>query len=175
MRACRELLTDVRELSSRWRFPLLMTGMLSMNNSKLLLTVMLALTISGCMEVASTEYANRDQAISKNALGESKWLPEWLPEDAVNIREAHDMDTNESWLVFHPANGVFTFPKDCRLAGKPEMSEAQTMRRFPQFAPSAWSRASGYTGEFRLCPEGGADRWVIHDEDLGLVYSSVKF
>lgn len=152
-----------------------MTGMLSMNNSKLLPTVVLALTVSGCMEVASTEYASRDQAISKNALGESKWIPAWLPEDAVDIRETHDMDTNESWLVFHPANGVFTFPKDCRLADKPEMSEAQAMRRFPQFARSAWSRASGYTGEFRLCPEGGADRWIIHDEDLGLVYSSVKF
>ncbi len=49
------------------------------------------------------------------------------------------------------------------------------MRRFPKFARSAWSRASGYTGEFRLCPEGGADRWIIHDEELRLVYSSVKF
>ncbi|HYQ23153.1 MAG TPA: hypothetical protein VER16_07110 [Stenotrophomonas sp.] len=146
-----------------------------MNTPKILLTSALALTVAGCMEVASTEYADRDQAVSRNAIGESKWLPAWLPEDAVDIRETHDMDTNETWLVFHPASGFFVFPEDCRPASKPEMSDARTMRRFPKFARSAWSRASGYTGEFRLCPEGGADRWIIHDEELRLVYSSVKF
>lgn len=158
------------ELAPFWRVACLRRRLASPS-----LVVAVAIAVSGCMEVASTGYADRNQAIARDAIGKSKWLPEWLPDDAVNIRETHDMDTNESWLVFHPANGAFAFPEDCRLAGKPEMSDAQTMRRFPQFARSAWSRASGYTGEFRLCPEDGADRWIMHDEDLGLVYSSVKF
>lgn len=102
-------------------------------------------------------------------------MPAWLPEDAVNIRETHDMDTNESWLVFRLTSGVLTLPEDCRLESRPEMPDARVMRRFPQFARSAWSRASDYAGKFYLCPEGDAGRWVLHDEELGLVYSRVTF
>lgn len=152
-----------------------MNCMPPMNSRKFFLMVILVLTISGCMEVASTEYVDRNQAVSRQAIGESKWLPAWLPEDAVNIRETHDTDTNESWLVFRLTSGVLTLPDDCRLASRPEMPGVRVMRPFPQFARSAWSRASDYAGEFYLCPEGDAGRWVMHDEELGLVYSRVKF
>lgn len=141
---------------------------------KLLPVVMLSIALSGCMEVASTEYADRNQAVSRQAIGESKWLPSWLPEDAVNIRESHDMDTNESWLVFRLTSGVLALPEECRLVSRPEMSDARVMRRFPPFARNAWSRASSYGGKFYLCPEGNAGRWVMRDEELGLVYSGIK-
>lgn len=55
------------------------------------------------------------------------------------------------------------------------MSGERVMRRFPRFAREAWSRASEYTGDFYWCPEEGADRWVMHDEELNLVYSRLKF
>ena len=152
-----------------------MTFWQPMNTRKFSLIVALALAASGCMEVASTEYADRSHAISKKAIGVSKWLPAWLPEDAVDIRETHDMDTNESWLIFRPTSGTLTLPEDCRPISRPEMPEARTMRRFPKFARNAWSRASGLAGVFYLCPEPAAGRWVIHDEELGLVYSRVKY
>ncbi|MNV43317.1 hypothetical protein D3C71_1350270 [compost metagenome] len=155
--------------------PLLMTCMPPMNTRKLFLMVTLALALSGCSEVASTQYADRNQAVSRQAIGESKWLPGWLPEDAVNIQETHDMDTNESWLVFRLTSGILTLPEDCTLASRPEMPDARVMRRFPQFARSAWSRASNYAGKFYLCPEGNAGHWVMHDEELDIVYSRVKF
>ncbi|WP_288495932.1 hypothetical protein [uncultured Stenotrophomonas sp.] len=142
--------------------------------SKLLQIVTLSIALSGCMEVASTEYADRNQVVSRQAIGESKWLPSWLPEDAVNIRESHDIDTNESWLVFRLTSGVLTLPEECRLVSRPEMSDARVMRRFPPFARNAWSRASSYGGKFYLCPEGNAGRWVMRDEELGLVYSGIK-
>lgn len=164
----------MRELSSGWKLPLLMTRTPQMHAAKLLPVVMLSIALSGCMEVASTEYADRNQAVSRQAIGESKWLPSWLPEDAVNIRESHDMDTNESWLVFRLTSGVLALPEECRLVSKPEMSDVRVMRRFPPFARNAWSRASSYGGKFYLCPEGNAGRWVMRDEELGLVYSGIK-
>lgn len=134
-----------------------------------------ALALSGCMEVASTEYADRNDAISKQGIGESKWLPAWLPDDAINIRETHDIDTNESWLVFRPGSSALALPEGCKLAARPEMPEQRGMRRFPQFARDAWSRASVYAGAFYLCPEGAAGRWVMHDAELDLVYSRATF
>lgn len=163
----------MRELSTRWKLPLLMTRMPQMYAPQLLPIVTLSIALSGCMEVASTEYADRNQAVSRQAIGESKWLPSWLPEDAVNIRESHDMDTNESWLVFRLTSGALTLPEECRLVSRPEVSGARVMRRFPQFARSAWSRESSYSGMFYLCPEGDAGRWVMRDEEQGLVYSRI--
>lgn len=141
----------------------------------LCMSMALAVVVSGCGEVTSAEYADRDDALARKAIGESKWLPAWLPESAVAIREIHDVDTNESWLVFHLGGEKLTLPAECGTADKPEMTRNRVMLRFPQFAQDAWSRASAHTGEFYRCPEGNAARWVIYDEELGLVYSWVKF
>jgi len=132
-------------------------------------------TASGCMEISSAKYADTDDAIAKKAIGESKWLPVWLPKDAVDIQEAHDVDTNESWLVFRPRSGHMELPDFCDRVDKPEMTEKHVMQRFPEFSRSAWSRASNYNGNFYLCPEKNTERWVMYDEDLRLVYSRVKF
>lgn len=158
------------ELAPFWRVACLRRRLASPS-----LVVAVAIAVSGCMEVASTEYADRNQAISRKAIGISKWLPAWLPEDAVDIRETHDMDTNESWLIFRPTSRTLTLPEDCRPTGSPEMPDAPTLRRFPKFARNAWSRASDHAGVFYLCPERSAGRWVMHDEELGLVYSRVKY
>lgn len=146
-----------------------------MRTRKFFLAMALVLKVSGCVEVSSTEYVDRNQALARQAIGESKWLPSWLPEDAVNIRETHDIDTNESWLVFRPSSGILALPKECKQASKPEMTEERVMQRSPQFARNAWSRASGYAGKFYLCAGGNAGRWVMHDEELNLVYSRAKF
>ena len=167
--------TGVRQLSSWRKLPLLMTCRPLMSTRKLFLAITLVFAVPGCVEVASTEYANRNQALARQAIGESKWMPAWLPEDAVNIRETHDIDTNESWLVFRPSGGTLALPEECKQAEKPEMTEERVMQRFPQFARDAWSRASGHAGEFYLCPEGDASRWAMYDEELNLVYSRVKF
>lgn len=146
-----------------------------MNIRNLFLLTTLVVALSGCGEVTSTEYADRNDADVREAIGESKWLPTWLPEDAVNIRETHDIDTNESWLVFRPNSGHLNLPMNCKQIVIPENSDKHMMQRFPPFAQDAWSRASGRVGDFFLCPEGNAERWVMHDKELNLVYSRVKF
>ncbi|WP_313138837.1 hypothetical protein [Stenotrophomonas sp.] len=142
---------------------------------RILLILALALFVPGCMEVVSAEYADRDEAMNRNAIGEAKWLPTWLPADAVNIRETHDIDTNASWLVFHLRSGALVLPENCSNAARPEMPGKRVMRRLPLFARDARSRASASNGTFYLCTEGATTHWVTHDREMDLVYSATVF
>lgn len=53
------------------------------------------------LEIPVSKYVNYEHAKTAKAIGEFKWLPSWLPESAVNIREAHNIDTNQIWLEFY--------------------------------------------------------------------------
>lgn len=142
---------------------------------RILLILVPALFVPGCMEVVSVEYSDRDAAMNRNAIGEAKWLPTWLPADAVNIRETHDIDTNASWLVFRLRSGALVLPENCRRTARPEMPSKRVMRRFPVFARDAWSRASASNGTFYLCNEGATTHWVTHDREMDLAYSATVF
>lgn len=126
----------------------------------------LATLLVGC-EVTKAEYRDRTDAASRNAF-QAGWLPEWLPEDAVDIRETHDADTNESWLVFRLTSGHWMVPDECAETGTPDLSSAQVMRRFPQFARDAWSRVSDDAGDAHRCADR---RWVMWDQERQFVYS----
>lgn len=65
---------------------------------KKLALVLLVLALS-CWEERSSYYrtlgdAERDGAISRG------WIPDFLPRSSVNLREVHDLDTNEVWGAF---------------------------------------------------------------------------
>lgn len=53
----------------------------------------------GSIEVVQTEYATAEAAKAEGAIPRG-WLPAWLPEDAKNIIEIHDVGTNESTFSF---------------------------------------------------------------------------
>lgn len=53
----------------------------------------------GSIEVVQTQYATAEEAKADGAIARG-WLPVWLPEDAKNIIEIHDVDTNESTFSF---------------------------------------------------------------------------
>lgn len=67
------------------------------------LLALMVLALSGC-EVLSARYATLQEAAADEAI-ERGWLPEWLPIDAIDIQETHDLDSNESWLVFRTTSG----------------------------------------------------------------------
>jgi hypothetical protein len=66
----------------------------------LLLVVLFA---SGCerLETVENAYASFGDALRAGAVGEGKWIPELVPPSATDIREAHNLDTNEIWVTFH--------------------------------------------------------------------------
>ncbi len=60
------------------------------------------LPAGACSDVRVGVYANVDEARREGAIAKG-WVPDGLPPGATDIREAHDLDTNQRW-------GTFTFP-----------------------------------------------------------------
>lgn len=131
-----------------------------------LLMVVAVGALSGC-EVTEARYQDRAEIASHDAF-QAGWFPEWIPEDAFDIRETHDSDTNESWLVFRVRSGHWENPDECTSQASPELSSARVVQRFPRFARDAWQRVGEGTGEIHTCP---GRRWVMWDRKRELVYS----
>lgn len=72
--------------------------------------------LGGCMPdlVLETKYENHSEIVSSDAM-QKGWIPLWLPAQAREIHEKHDLDTSASALFFTlssqewPISGV-----DCR-------------------------------------------------------------
>ncbi len=60
-----------------------------------------AVALSGlsCQERVESQYATAAAARAAGAV-ERGWLPSWLPPDAHEIRDVHDVDTNVVFATF---------------------------------------------------------------------------
>ena len=59
-------------------------------------------------------YQDMRAAIADGAVTRG-WIPSWVPNNATNLREAHDLDTSESLLLFHvPASSQMALPESCK-------------------------------------------------------------
>ena len=79
------------------------------------------------------------------------WIPSWLPENATDIREAHDVDTRISVLAFslpdartlalpdtcHPVEHERTFPAPLQRAWWPDQESLRTSYVFFRCAADA--------------------------------------
>lgn len=94
--------------------------MMTTLSAQRLAVCLLAVSISACArERPESFYGSLPEARRSGAI-ERGWVPAWLPETATEIREVHDIDTNESLLAFAmpPQQqwmlSAWTFPGDCR-------------------------------------------------------------
>lgn len=87
-----------------------------MNSKALLFFTFILCFGTGCLpeETPEETYAGFDEVTAGGAI-ERGWIPEWLPETAVNIHEKHDLDRNTSILVFD-VGGSFLIPERCKPA-----------------------------------------------------------
>lgn len=66
----------------------------------------LLLTLLSCgLDVQEVHYADVAAARSAGAFARG-WLPDVLPDDARDISERHDLDTNATWACFSAPTGV---------------------------------------------------------------------
>jgi hypothetical protein len=82
-------------------------------------TVLLALLfLFACSEVLERTYKTRTEAEYDGAIA-AGWVPSWLPQNAIEIREAHTIDTNASMVRFnYPKEQEVKVPHSCsRIAG----------------------------------------------------------
>lgn len=88
----------------------------------------------GCERMETTEnvYQDFDAAYIAEAVGDDKWIPGFLPPSAKNIREKHNLDTNEVWLSCQfSAADRNSIMKACRQISQHEVI-------YPIKSPSSW-------------------------------------
>lgn len=97
-----------------------------------LLTVTLLLLACERMETIETVYPNFDAAAKAKAIGNGGWIPGFLPPSAADIREVHNLDTNEVWLFFRssPAD-LPTVVSSCKKITGREVV-------YPRKSPGSW-------------------------------------
>lgn len=100
--------------------------MSTISRLKLLAT---SLLLAACTnDVVETSYVSRAEAESSGAIARG-WVPDWIPVNAEDIREVHDIDTNESALVFAlPPGTAWHLPSSCRTAEGGEFSKTRFRR-----------------------------------------------
>ncbi len=76
------------------------------DNKKILYSIILGAFILitvflfyGCNEKIESYYKDFNIARKTGAI-EKGWIPKYIPNSACDIREIHDLDTNEVWIVF---------------------------------------------------------------------------
>ena len=67
---------------------------------------LIGLAAATCVATACTDdvldasYSSQPAAIAAGAI-ERGWIPSWVPTDAIQLRGVHNVDTNQSALLFN--------------------------------------------------------------------------
>jgi hypothetical protein len=74
-------------------------------------------------DVFDASYATQSAAVAAGAI-ERGWIPTWVPTEATQLREVHNVDTNQSALLFSlPSRSTWRPPRECDPAVAGEFSE----------------------------------------------------
>ncbi len=110
------------------------------------LLIAAALASSCTNDVLDASYQTTSAAVADGAVKRG-WIPEWIPATATDLREVHDLDTNQSALTFISPQATWRPPASCRPASGGELSEPAFRR---SWIPPAKDLAAKY--EFFSCP-----------------------
>jgi hypothetical protein len=99
--------------------------------------VISAVLCGGCLDEYASRYSNVDEVVRSGAVARG-WVPDILPKDAVDIREVHNLDTNETWGCFITPGGVEQVRSRLQeLGAKRESGPAPHEGRGPSWWPTA--------------------------------------
>ena len=112
----------------------------------IVIIAILAMSSSCTNDVLDSSYATQSEVKASNAI-QRGWIPAWLPSEAMNIREVHNIDTNESALSFNlPIGTNWHPPASCKPANAGQFTE-------PSFARE-WLPKDISNYDFFGCPSG---------------------
>ena len=106
--------------------------------TSILFLPLLVFLLGACQfsETPEGNYADyKETAVS--GLIEKGWIPDWLPQTAVNIHEKHDLDTNAS-ILFFEAGAEFSVPAECEPTSNPPAAAFEESW-WPQSVEASWS------------------------------------
>ena len=116
----------------------------------LALLVAMCSSLTACwFETPDSSYSTAQEVFDSGYL-EKGWIPRWLPGDATDIRETHNIDSNIHELSFAiPGRESLALPAACVSIGYKDTRPAQIRRRW---WPSEQELETGY--DFFRCPAG---------------------
>jgi hypothetical protein len=83
------------------------------------LVTLIAVVLTACSctdDVLDASYPSQADAVAAGAVKRG-WIPSWIPSDATQLREVHNVDTNQSALLFNlPPGSTWHPPSDCQPA-----------------------------------------------------------
>jgi len=85
-----------------------------------LILIFAVLTASSCTDdVLEASYPSMPEAVAEGAV-ERGWIPAWIPAEATDLQEVHNVDSNQSALSF-TAPAAWHPPAQCRpdASGEP--------------------------------------------------------
>jgi len=124
-----------------------------------LLAAVLALTCVSC-ERTSQSIATYDELVQRNAL-QSGWFPAWLPASSQAIREAHDVDTNQSMLSAQVGDPSWRLPASCQaVATAPKAPFSKDWWPTDLARDRGWQLFSCARGEYAATHAG--QKLVLH-------------
>lgn len=97
------------------------------------MAVLIASALAACsdFENRETTYATLEEAAADGAIDRG-WIPEYFPGSAVQLRERHDLDTNEVWIRFTFAQGdISSILGACREVERLEVGFPRGTRQIP--------------------------------------------
>jgi len=110
--------------------------------ASLLFASLLMPVLTGCAELSgegdikSSKYTSFQEASQKGAF-KSGWLPQALPRSAMNIVEAHNVDSNELWATFRYSNNdIHGLTKECAINQKARLPNAKRTKRSAAWWPA---------------------------------------
>lgn len=102
-----------------------------------------ATLLPGCTgDVLEASYPTAAVAAAADAVKHG-WIPAWIPAAATELREAHDLDTNQSVLSFTSPQPDWRPPRSCRPASGGAFPEPAIRRAWvpsPQELTAAYER-----------------------------------
>ena len=117
------------------------------------LIVATCLLNSGCFwETTDASYSTAREVIESGYL-EKGWIPRWLPSDAIDLQETHNIDSNASELSFSiPSRDSLTLPESCTPIDFKDTVPAYIQRRW---WPNEKELRESYA--FYKCPADATD------------------
>lgn len=90
--------------------------------SKYALILIVILFVTACSDIFKSHYTDTDEARKDGAFTRG-WLPMWIPNDAHDIIEIHDLDTNDVSFSFKTRKkfNLYTFCKKTSTFTKPNL------------------------------------------------------
>jgi len=135
------------------------------------LVLILYIYISVSTEVTKSTYETYEEIASIPNIFEAGWIPRWLPKTARNIKESHNIDTNEAWIVFS-FSPVDKFYEACRIIieNKVILPTEKQIRHFPNFVVKGVSELKGETVTFYQCNDDSSRNLAV---DHGSAYAYI--